>query len=525
MTSNFIEIDNLALSPIDVDAWMKKKRNGEGFSPLFACEVLEKTNHYANLKFVLKEIFNQPEEEWFLYKSFVLGAIERRAHTDSVYDGLHKLASKGGYLKEFHAADSLNKVYFPKTCRVFYPDYVAGKTLTDCDETYDTIFITPNASDISFDDYSYWGYRTLSLEKENVLPKYCYINQFYDVVFDGCDLSNVEDISVSSSIEELRFENIELNEACLKLIKSNSKIRIYDCDFKNIRDKRLECSKEARIDLDCSKNLPYVMDFSDCSSFDGGATSYEGVKEVIWRKCNHVSLSDAANMPEKVCLKDCSRVKFSECDFKNIKEFDIDNVGDIRFDKIDNFDGCKIDFSKAASVQIRDCVYNRGGVKFAEGSSVDLNNVYFPSGVDLSDCEYLYVKDVSNAFSGPKLNCKKMYIDKCVTFPEVLDLSNVSCFEARACYFKDVKEIKFKKNAKICFNCCYEMPELLDFSKVDSVKLMGCEYDKVKKIVFKNAAQLRTCIKNGFDYKAVKDKVEIAEKGMFDRLLNSVSGM
>ena len=425
MTSNFVKIKNSVLSPIDVDRWIKEKRREDGFSPLLAYEVLERTNHYANLKFVVNEILKKPKEEWYLYKSFVLGAIERRLHSDYVYGELKKLAEEGGYLQEFSTADSWRKVYFPKTCRVFYPNYVKEKVLSEPSKNYDTIFITQDAGDISFDSVCR-GFKRLLLNKEERLPQYCCINEFYEIVFAGCDLSNVEDISVSSSVN-LHFENIELNEVCSKLIKKNSHIYMYNCDFEKIKDKKFECNNSSEVELYGSKNLPSIMDLSGCSSFRGDTETYEGVKEFILGKSVVASLVETSIMPEVIRLNECAEVEFSKCDFKDIKEFIVNNVKDLRFYKIENLDSCEIDFSKSERVEISNCVYNRGGVKFAEGSVVSLSNVYLPDGLDLSTCESLYVKEVSNAFSGPKLNCNDLYISNCVTFPEELDFSNISC--------------------------------------------------------------------------------------------------
>ena len=93
------------------------------------------------------------------------------------------------------------------------------------------------------------------------------------------------------------------------------------------------------------------------------------------------------------------------------------------------------------------------------------------------------------------------------------------------CYFKNVKEMKFKKGAKARFVCCYVLPEVMDLSEVEDVRFLDCEYGDVKKIVFKNKALLRKCVKNGLGYEAVKDKIEILEKHAFDKIFDFVHGM
>lgn len=518
ISDHFVKIENSTLSPIEIDTILKKERNATGgISPLFVYEILKKTNHYANLKFILKEIDKVPDEEKFLYKSFVLGAIEQRAHVKSVYEGLRKLAVDGGYLDEFTHADHWRKVYFPKSCKVFYPSYVSGKILTASDKNYDTIFIAPNEDDII--DYNnplsnnHLKFRKLMLSKDEVLPQYVSIEGFHEICFAGCDLSKVEDISLSGHVE-LHFENLELDDTFLKLVRKNNFFYIYACDFDKIKNQRLEFKEGAEVELFCSKNLPEVMDFSKCNIFRGDTTSYEGVKEVIFGKETGMDLDRATCMPEVVRLHDCNGVGFHECDFKNVKKFDICNVRHLGLRKIENLDSCEIDFSQCQEVELFKCIYNRGGVSFAENSNVTLDNVYLPKGTDLSKCKNLAVTGGLSILNDAELKYKNsLFLSDCSLGVSEWNLSEVSHFEARACYFTGVKEIKFKQEGHARFVCCYEMPQILDVSMLNNVELIDCSFNKTEKIIFKNAKQLRNCIKNGFNYKDVKDKVELVEKG------------
>ena len=524
MTSNFVKIDNLSQSPIDIDAWMKKERNSKGFSPLFAYEVLKKTNHYANLKLVLREIFRQPQEDHFLYKSFVLAAIEGRVHSKEVYDGLHKLASEGGYLREFHKADEVRKVYYSKSCKVFYPSYLAGKTLTNPSLNYDTICIKSDNVEAFDDSESGTFYRGLTFGEDSVLPQYSYIQGFYKVSFEGCDLSKAESISLQKDTE-VYFENIEIGDYFYKVANENKVVYTYGVDFDKIRNQKLEFGQDVEVYIYNSRNLPEYIDLSKVRAFRGDTTSYEGVKEIVLGKYVTAYWNGSNCLPEVIRLNGCKDVEISKCSFKNVKEFNINDVGRIRFKSIEDLDSCEIDFSKCMSVELFDCLYNRSGVKFAKGSDVTLGNVWVPVGTDCSECEKLNIKVNSNVFWGPKLNCKDLYINGCVHFPEEVDFSNVSHFEASACYFKNVKEMKLKKGAKARFVCCYVLPEVMDLSDVEDVRFRDCEYGNVKKIVFKNKAQLRKCVKNGLGYEAVKDKIEILEKRAFDKIFDFVHSM
>ena len=526
MTSYFVKIENLTKNPVEIEAWMKKERNSNGISPLFAYEVLEKTNHYANLKFVIKEILKKPKEERFLYKSFVLGAIEGRLHSGYVYDELKKLAKEGGYLREFNKLNSRRKVYWPQSCKVAYAYYVGDEGVkVDNWGGFDTLCIRVKGGSIAGDDN--WGRFDCSgavvLEDNAILPKYCDIKNIPRVVFGGCDLSRVKDIRVGYSTG-MHFENLELGEYVFKIAKKNTVIYFYNCDFGKIRNNKLEFAKDAEVTLYRSRNLPEIIDCSHAYSFKTDLESYEGVKEIVFGKDCGVDFREVGCLPEVIRFNKCLEIELNACNFENVKEFDVKGLWKLSISFAHNVN-CKIDFSQCEEVSLANLEYDKK-VEFAKDAVIDLYKTTLLGGVDLSKCKSIALSYFDfDTLKGQKLeNCESLRVTHCVNLPKELDVSDIGSVSFYGQNFSNVNKIKFKDNKTVFFDVCC-LPKEVDLSSVGEAFLKKCDYTNVKRIIFKDRNQLKTCIKNGMEYNEIKDKVEILEKKTFDRFLDFVQGM
>jgi hypothetical protein len=527
MTSYFVKIENLIKNPVEIEAWMKKERNSNGFSPLFAYEVLKKTNHYANLKFVIKEILKKPEEERFLYKSFVLSAIEGRLHSENVHEGLRKLAEEGGYLREFNRLNSRRKVYWPQSCKVAYAYYENDEGLKVANwGEFDTLCIRNKGDDedTERDDWALYNARgAVALDKHAVLPRYCDIKNIPRVVWGGCDLSRVKDIRVGYSTG-VHFESVVLNEYVLKIAKKNPNIYFYDCDFGKMRDKRLEFAKDAEVTLYNSRNLPMVIDCSHGYSFKTDLKSYDGVKEIIFGKDCGVNFREVGVLPETFRFNKCLEIELNACNFENVREFNLNGVWRLSISFARNVN-CEIDFSQCKEVSLTNFEYDKK-VEFAEDSEVDLYKTKLLGGADFSKCKSITLSYFDfNTLKGQKLeNCKSLKVTHCVNIPEELDVSDIESVGFYGQNFRAMNKITFKDNAKVFFDVCC-LPKELDLSSVGEAFFKKCDCTNIKRIIFKDRNQLKTCIKNGMEYDDVKDKIEILEKKTFDRFLDFVQGM
>ena len=115
-------IDSKQETPITIDTFIKKMRQ-TGLTLNKALHILSLTNHYSNIKQVVKEINKLPLlKDRIKFKPFVLRAIAGRETSPNVYASLKQLATEGGYLEEFEKSDAKRKLYSPTdSCLISIP--------------------------------------------------------------------------------------------------------------------------------------------------------------------------------------------------------------------------------------------------------------------------------------------------------------------------------------------------------------------------------------------------------------------
>ena len=111
-------IENPEQSVFDLDSEIKTFRNEhDKITPEFAKNILSKTNHRANIRFIIKQIGLLDEEERKAFGEFVVCAIECREHDDATYKELRNLASECECVEEFDRANEKRKLYGPEDCK------------------------------------------------------------------------------------------------------------------------------------------------------------------------------------------------------------------------------------------------------------------------------------------------------------------------------------------------------------------------------------------------------------------------
>ena len=193
------------MNAFECDAFINRARDDQdGLTFDEAMEVLRKTNNFANIKKVVKEINKyKTAEERLVFKEFVLSAVDGRETTPETFDGLYKLAVEGNYVAELLKAYSRAKVYKIKECnfvsKVFYPHRDTRMSSEDVVNVDRCIFDLSNFGDNA--DLEYLKFATESIFKNcknvtfngNGSPsplKYMSFENVEKVVFDG-DISSV----------------------------------------------------------------------------------------------------------------------------------------------------------------------------------------------------------------------------------------------------------------------------------------------------------------------------------------------
>ena len=308
----FVAIENEGMNAFHIDGWIKRTRdeNAGKISPEFAMEVLSKTNHFANIKMLMKNINKLPDEEKKNYKDFVLACVDCREQTPETMEMLRSMADVCGVRDEF---DELNAK--PK----FYNE-------TDCGG------ITVN-SDGDF-------YKAVGASKF-----YFYAD---DIHLDWRDLSDLE----------VRFkDNAKVNLSNSKNLPEDldvsmcSKVDLSGCVLS--KDRELKFREGAEVDLSGAYNLPENLDVSMCSKVDLSGCHLGKDRELKFREGAEVYLSKAENLPANLDVSMCSKVDLSKCDLGNICKLKFAEGGVVDLWRATNLPE-KVDFSMCEEVYLEE---------------------------------------------------------------------------------------------------------------------------------------------------------------------------
>ena len=486
----FVEIKNFDTSPIAVDVELKKFRKEYGhIQALDAIVLLKKTNHTANIRFIIKEINKLSKEDRWYFKSFVLSAIDGREHTESVYEALIALAVEQGYLDEFLKADSTKKIYNPHDCKFYFVkndmlllrEYInEGKR---CVAKFTGIPCVLYFMDMDLKNVAKLelGYNNVTFERVVNIPPYldltpcfrvgfvkCDLSQFDNLMFregsvvkfdsaynfpdnldvfccqtisfENCDISNLNDIRISN---KGKFYKTILPKAIYLYPKA--KVVFDECDFSGVNEMGYasQLTNVSNIDFVNCCNLPKVLDLSKCDHFSFKDTDLAGVKKIKFKQGSRIDLSGAYNFPEVMSfppLNYLQDVCLSSCDLKGVKE---------------------LHFSEKTSVEIR-------------------NSKNLPEDLDLSNC---YRVDLTGS-----------------------DLAGV-------------KDIKFREEATIIMREAKNVPTCLDFSMCDEVYVDEASLLGVKSIRFANKEQKDKVLKR------INYKGRVVFNSRLSNFLNDLSAL
>jgi hypothetical protein len=331
----FVAIENTSMNINDVEKWIKTARDANGgiISPEFAMEILSKTNHLGHIKKVLRNINdNCSDKEKKKYKNFVLACVDGREMSSQALEMLQELADICGVREEFDKLDNNLKIYDKYTC-----DLIVVKSKKEIDAL--------KGNNLSV-------YCEVSGEK--VL---CTVNDDHYTTFCGNDL------------------NIDLR----------------DCDLSKVRSLRFPY--EAIVNLHGAKNLPEILDFSQCSEVHLGECDLSRVKVLKFRKGAEVSFQEAKILPEVLDLSECFKVDLSRCDLSVVKELKLKKYSHIKLTRAKNLPEI-LDLSECIKVDLSSCDLDGvKEIKFREGANVDFKwGKNLPKVLDLSMCDKVDLK-------------------------------------------------------------------------------------------------------------------------------------
>lgn len=289
-------------NPIAVDAILKKNRNDNGFiTPECAYECLYKTNHYANMKVIVKNILALDEKEWIKYKPFVLEAIDGREQTDETFGALMNFAKKGNYLELFIAKHQNEKIYGVHDKVLITNSSIFPKDM----DKYDMLIV--NCDSVIYDE-------------DCCLPK--------SVIFTKPDMISIRRSNFKKNKSLIFSRNDEKQGGCLWLYECSDLPKVLDTslfkevdlshsDLKDVND--IILGKKAYVKMIDAKNLPEKLDFSEADNVYLDDCNFSRTKEMIFGKSKKVDLSGASCLPKRLDLSEVDTIVCDVCDFGTVK--------------------------------------------------------------------------------------------------------------------------------------------------------------------------------------------------------------
>ena len=398
-------IDSKQETPITIDIFIKKMRK-KGFTPNHAKHILSLTNHHANIKQILKEIYKLPTiQERLKFKFFVLGAIDSRETTPNTYNSLKQLAIEGNYLEEFEKSDAKRKLYSPTDCCLI------------------SIPAIDNIVSVTFSDLS--SYKKLKIIRDN-LPSYVRFlasNKLPEI----CDFSDVEEIDLSCAIFE---KNNKL------IFKKNSTV-IFEKNISNIIT---------------TLPLPEVLDLSNCNQVYLRNSSLKSANKIILNNVSSIHLEHSFNIPDDI--------DFSSCDFVFLNDAIITNINNLSFKKDSTLElegntiPAHLDITNCANVTMDSVSFDfNDALTFSDKKSVSLKYI----DVDNKTVAFDKIKNLEligmqlkNVNSLSFNEVETLTFNDIDSFPTTLDLSNCrDVFFTDNCDFSNIKTIILKNKAQL----------------------------------------------------------------------------
>ena len=244
----FVDLTDNKMNAHDIDALIKRERDANDgvLSPEFAMDILSKTNHFANIKKLVKTIKekcvddsgNLIPDKVLPYKEFILSCVDGREMSEFALKDLQDMADVCGVREDLETINNNEKVYSKTECQT--------AVVTNLNEFKEALAQQKKGTIIA------------RLNIDESLPF---------VAFENMDFSNVKELSIVSS-----------SEVCLNNVKNLPKkidvseisfISIEECDFSRVEEFKIK--EKAIVYILNSSNLKGIWDFSktDQVTLDG----------------------------------------------------------------------------------------------------------------------------------------------------------------------------------------------------------------------------------------------------------------
>lgn len=265
---------------------------------------------------------------------------------------------------------------------------------------------------------------------------------------------------------------------------------------------RLICWSDSTIRLGrvlhAEKILPPIIEApnSEFINFFGKeACDGSRLRKIVVKEGGTVAMDDVNPLPKRVDLTACKRVIIGFYDLKYTKEWKYrPNALTCSEHDLDLAEE-NLDFSAFGRVVLERCFLGQDAkIVFRKDAEVHFCGIEpkLPDEVDFSECSQveLDMEDLSYLKNLHFKKGAKVTLKRVKNLPPNLDFSSCSEVNLIECDLCNQPNLRFKNGAKIKLEKSYNLPPNLDFSECDDVNLSSCDLASLSNLRFKKGAKV-----------------------------------
>ena len=265
---------------------------------------------------------------------------------------------------------------------------------------------------------------------------------------------------------------------------------------------RLLCLSDGTIRLGrvlhAEKILPPIIEApnSEFINFFGKeACDGSRLRKIIVKEGGTVAMTDVNPLPRRVDLTACKRVIIGFYDLKYTKEWKYKPEALTCSEHDLDLAGENLDFSAFGRVVLERCSVGQDAkIIFRKGAEVNFCGIKdnLPEDIDFSECSEveLDMEDLSYLKNLHFKKGAKVTLKRVKNLPPNLDFSSCSEVNLIGCDLCSQPNLRFKNGAKVKLEKSYNLPNNIDFSECAKVDLNQCDLKEQSQLRFKKGAKV-----------------------------------
>ena len=469
-------------------------------------DVLRSTNYARNIRDMLLCIAELPQVEQVPFKDVVLATFVGREQPEEIIELGRKLARLSDYEDKFSEAENGVHTFYlasaPQRSIVFKTDEgnLFGMDFASYDKLIcktDKVLYLGRSTDPDSDDYT----PPVTLSPVIEAPMCSVVDFGGEGRCDGTKLRKLilaKDGDVYMQGVYPLPEQLEISD-CEKIVVGNRDMTLYQ---------NWKYRPDALFYRSSIETFSGLVDFSGFGGIDISSCDFEPNTQIKLRAGAkiHIHCQPSAFLPDNLDVSASPDVSLRVDDLSNLDKLQFQKNATLALSEVKKFPP-HIDFSECSSVDMSFCdVADVRKLEFKNGAKVKLWRVEnLPADLDVSCCDNVEI-DASNLSQVKSLHFKdgaKVKLLRVTGLPDDLDVSCCDSVEIDASDLSRVKNLRFKNGAKVKLTdirllpayseCSNLLPENLDFSQCDEVDLSGTNLSDLKNLHFKKGAKVKLC--------------------------------